>query len=63
MKVLRSFSPFDRRNYWFILILKWAHTASSFARLNFGEWSKLGGTRENWPKIGKNLKFPILNFS
>ena len=42
-----------------ILILKWAHTASSFARLNFGDWSKLGGTRENWPKIGQNLKFPM----
>ena len=42
-----------------ILILKWAHTASSFARLKFGECSKLGGTRENWPKIGQNVKFPM----
>ena len=27
--------------------------------LNFGERSKLGGTRENWPKIGQNVKFPM----
>ena len=44
-----------------LLILKWAHTASSFARLNFGDSSKLGGTRENWPKIsyflGENAIF------
>ena len=42
-----------------ILILKWAHTASSFARVNFGDRSKLGGTRENWPEIGQNVKFPM----
>ena len=42
-----------------LLTLKWAHTASSFARLNFGDRSKLGGTRENWPKIDQNVKFPI----
>ena len=42
-----------------ILILKWAHIASSFALLNFGDRSKLGGTRENWPKIGQNVRFPM----
>ena len=42
-----------------ILILKWAHTASSFAWLNFGDPSKLGATRENWPKIGQNVEFPM----
>ena len=42
-----------------ILILKWAHTASSFARLNFGDRSKLGGTRKNWPKMDQFVKFSI----
>ena len=42
-----------------ILILKWAHTASSFAQLNLGDLSKLGGTRQNWPKIEQNFEFPI----
>ena len=35
-----------------IVISKWAHTASSFARLNFGDGSKLGGTRA---KNGENI--------
>jgi hypothetical protein len=37
-----------------ILILKWAHAAPESTLVNFGDHSKLGGTRENWPKIGKN---------
>ena len=37
-----------------ILILKWAHAAPESTLVNFGDRSKLDGTRENWPKIGKN---------
>ena len=36
------------------LILIWAHTAPESALVNFGDCSKLGSTRENYPDIGKN---------
>ena len=42
-----------------MMILKWAHTASSYAQLNFGGRSKLDGTHKNCPKIDQNVKFPI----